>query len=160
VTVSPKTRDRLPWGLVSLLVLAMVVSFFDRGNLAVSAPVLAPQLGLSTWQVGVLLSDFLLSWLPSYLVRERHFTLNSVALWGALPYLFMAVSSMGGGILADRWISRGGVPVRVRRGFLVTGLLLTAAILPCVLPPRIEFAVAGLFVACLAFSSTPPTCFH
>ena len=84
---------------------------------------------------------FLLSWLPSYLVRERHFTLNSVALWGALPYLFMAVSSMAGGILADRWISRGGVPVRVRRGFLVTGLILTAAILP--LRPAAPHRVGG-----------------
>jgi len=325
VTASPKTRDQVPWGLVSLLVAAMVVSFFDRGNLAVSAPIRAPELGISPWGVGVLLSAFfwtyavgqigagwlvdraevrwvyaggfllwslatlgtafvasfggllamrlllgigesvtypassrilaavvpehrrglanslvdlgarlgpaagtmcgallvsslgwrrlflitggaglvwlvpwlmraprvlvpagtskhvagpswgqllrrrsfwgtcgglcganyawyfLLSWLPSYLVRERHFTLNSVALWGALPYLFMAVSSLAGGVLADRWISRGGVPVRVRRGFLVTGLILTAAILPCVLLPRIEWAVAGLFVACLAF---------
>jgi MFS family permease len=94
---------------------------------------------------------FLLSWLPSYLVRERHFTLNSVALWGALPYLFIAVSSMGGGVLADRWISRGAAPVRVRRGFLVTGLILTSAILPSVLLPRVEWAVACLFVACLAF---------
>jgi len=58
LTASPKTRDRPPWGLVSLLVIAMVVSFFDRGNLAVSAPVLAPELGISPWGVGVLLSAF------------------------------------------------------------------------------------------------------
>ena len=94
---------------------------------------------------------FLLSWLPSYLVRERHFTLHSVALWGALPYLFMAVSSMAGGVLADRWISRGGRPVQVRRAFLVTGLVLTSVLLPSVLLPRVEWAVAGLFVACLTF---------
>jgi len=327
VIASPKNRDRLPWGLVVLLVIAMVVSFFDRGNLAVAAPVLAPELGLSAWGVGVLLSAFfwtyavcqigagwlvdraevrwvyaagfllwssatlgtafvgsfggllamrlllgvgesvtypassrilaavvpehrrglanslvdlgarlgpatgtlcgallvsnlgwrglflisggaglvwlvpwlmsaprvlvvagtskqvagpswgqlvrkrsfwgtcgglcganyawyfLLSWLPSYLVRERHFTLNSVAFWGALPYLFIAVSSLGGGVLADRWISRGAMPVGVRRGFLVSGLILTAAILPSVLLPRVEWAVAGLFVACLAFGN-------
>jgi predicted MFS family arabinose efflux permease len=94
---------------------------------------------------------FLLTWLPSYLVRERHFTLGSLALWGALPYLFMAVTSMSGGILADRLILRGGVPVNVRRALLVTGLVLTSAILPCVLLPRVELAVAALFCACLAF---------
>lgn len=94
---------------------------------------------------------FLLSWLPSYLVRERHFSLSSVALWGALPYVFMAVSSISGGILADHWISRGASPVRVRRGFLVTGLVMTALLLPSVLLPRIEFAVGGLFMACLSF---------
>jgi MFS family permease len=94
---------------------------------------------------------FLLSWLPSYLVRERHFSLNSVALWGAMPYVFMAVSSVSCGLLADYWISHGGSPVKVRRGFLVTGLILTAVFLPTTLLPRIEFAVAGLFMACLTF---------
>lgn len=94
---------------------------------------------------------FLLSWLPSYLVRERHFTLNSVAIWGAMPYVCMAVSSLTGGVLADRWISRGASAVTVRRGFLVTGLVLTAVLLPSVLLPRIEWAIAGLFLSCLAF---------
>ncbi|MGP8246580.1 MAG: MFS transporter [Bryobacteraceae bacterium] len=94
---------------------------------------------------------FLLTWLPSYLVRERHFSLNSVALWGAMPYMIMAVSSISGGVLADRWISRGGSPVAVRRGFLVSGLVMTASLLPFVLVPRIEFAIAGLCLACGAF---------
>lgn len=325
MTASPTVRKRNPWGLVLLLVAAMIVSFFDRGNLAVAAPILAPELGLSTWNLGLLLSAFfwtyavsqigagwladrvevrwvyaggfllwssatlstafvgsfagllcmrlllgigesvtypassrilaavipehrrglanalvdlgarvgpglgtmcgallvarlgwralflisggaglvwlipwlakaprvlvpaqaqkqaagpgwaqllgrrdvwgtcgglcganyawyfLLSWLPSYLVRERHFSLNSVAIWAALPYLLMAVSSISGGILADRWISRGASAVKVRRGFLVTGLITTAALFPSVLLPRIEWAVAGLFLTCLAF---------
>jgi MFS family permease len=94
---------------------------------------------------------FLLTWLPSYLVRERHFSLNSVAFVGAAPFLLMAVSSISCGLLADRWIARGAGPVRVRRGFLVTGLLCTAVLLPSTLLPRVEYAVAGLFLACLAF---------
>jgi ACS family D-galactonate transporter-like MFS transporter len=94
---------------------------------------------------------FILTWLPSYLVRERHFTLTSVAYWGALPFLLMAVSSVSGGVLADRWISRGGSPVRVRKTFLVTGLTLTAVLIPWVLLPRLEWAVAGLLVSCFAF---------
>jgi len=321
----PAAPTRAPWGLVALLVIAMVISFFDRGNLGVAAPVIAPELGLSPWALGLLLSAFfwtysisqigtgwlvdrvevkwvyaggfvlwsvatlgtagvssfagllymrfllgvgeavtypassrvlaavipenrrglanslidlgarigpalgtfcgalmvvkygwralflitggcgllwlapwliaapsalatrtiaaaaapiswsmllrrravwgtcgglfganyawyfILSWLPSYLVRERHFSLNSVAYWGALPYLFMAVSSLGGGILADRWIARGRSPVRVRRQFLVTGLALTAVCMPAVLIPRLEFAVAGLLVTCFTF---------
>ncbi len=320
--MSPETKHKHPWGLVLLLVAAMIVSFFDRGNLAVAAPVIAPELGISTWNLGLLLSAFfwtyavcqiaagwlsdrlevrwvyagafvlwsaatlstafmttftgllamrlllgmgesvtypatsrvlaaviaerrrglanslvdlgarlgpalgtmcgallvakvgwrglflitggagvlwlipwlaraprkltpthaveatagpgwgellrrravwgtcgglfganyawyfLLSWLPSYLVRERQFSLNSVAFVGALPYVLMAVSSISGGLLADRWVSRGASPVKVRRGFLVTGLLLTSALLPLVLVPRIEFAVTGLFAAC------------
>ncbi len=320
--MSPESKRKHPWGLVLLLVAAMIVSFFDRGNLAVAAPIMAPELGLSTWSLGLLLSAFfwtyavsqigagwlsdrvevrwvyagafllwsaatlstafmttftgllamrlllgagesvtypatsrvlaaviperrrglanslvdlgarlgpalgtmcgallvarvgwrglflitgtagfvwlvpwlarapkrleplqevkrvavptwgdllgrksvwgtcgglfganyawyfLLSWLPSYLVRERQFSLSSVAFVGAVPYVLMAVSSVSGGLLADRWVARGASPVKVRRGFLVTGLLLTAALLPTVLVPRIEFAVAGLFAAC------------
>ncbi len=93
---------------------------------------------------------FLLSWLPTYLLRERHFSLNSLSLGGALPFLLMAVTSIGGGVLSDRMISRGAAPVRVRRGFLVTGLLLTAVFLPAVLLPRIEYALAGLCLSCLS----------
>ena len=94
---------------------------------------------------------FLLNWLPSYLVRERHFSMRSLAFWGAMPYLCMAVSSVSGGILADRWVGRGASPVKVRRGFLVTGLALTALFLPLVLIPSREFGVAGLMLACFAF---------
>jgi MFS transporter, ACS family, D-galactonate transporter len=315
--------DKRRWTVVALLVLAMVISFFDRGNLAVSAPVLAPQLGLSTWSLGVLLSSFfwtysiaqigagslvdrldvrlayslgfllwsaatlstammtsfagllgarlilgvgesvtypatshilaatvpearrglanslvdlgarlgpalgtfcgallvqrvgwrglflvtgivgmvwlipwlliaprinahgnprakaiswkelltrravwgtvgglcganyawyfLLSWLPSYLVRERHLSLGSLAVWGSLPYLLMAITSLSGGILADRWIRRGASPIRTRRGFLVSGLSATALVLPATLLPSRGWALAGLLLSCLAF---------
>ena len=51
-------RTRHPWGLLVLLVFAMTISFFDRGNLAVAAPVLAPELALSPWALGILLSAF------------------------------------------------------------------------------------------------------
>jgi MFS transporter, ACS family, D-galactonate transporter len=61
------------------------------------------------------------------------------------------VSSLGGGILADRWIARRGSAVRVRRGFLVTGLAFTALLLPGVLIPRIEWALGALFLSCLTF---------
>jgi MFS family permease len=94
---------------------------------------------------------FVLSWLPSYLVHERKLTMGSVAIWGALPYLFMAVSSVAGGYLADRFIARGASPVRIRRAFVSTGLLLAACLMPLCLLPRIEFALAGLFITCLAF---------
>ena len=325
MTAAPETRPRLPWGLVVLLVLAMGMNFLDRGNLAVAAPVLGPQLGIASWRMGILLSAFfwtyvvsqiaggslvdrievrwvyaagyflwsaatlfsgvmgsfggllsmrlllgvgesvaypatsrvlaavipeerrglanslvdlgarlgpaagtvfgalvaarfgwralflvtgavgmiwlvpwlvaaprtlvprrrqersaglswsqllhwksvwgtcgglcganyawyfLLNWMPSYLVRERHFSMNSLAFWGAMPYLSMAVSSLSGGILADRWIARGRNAVAVRRGFLVTGLALTALFLPLVLIPSVVWGVAGLLLACFAF---------
>ncbi len=94
---------------------------------------------------------FILTWLPSYLVRERGFSMGSLALWGALPFLMMAISSVSCGILADRLIARGGSPVKVRRGFLVSGLLLTAALMPTVLLPDVTWAVAALLATCFVF---------
>lgn len=94
---------------------------------------------------------FLLTWLPSYLIKERHFSLNSMAFWAAAPYMLMAAASLGGGILADRLISRGSRAIRVRQTFLSVGLLATAILLPSMLIPRIELALTGLSVACFAY---------
>jgi MFS family permease len=65
---------------------------------------------------------FLLTWLPSYLVRERGFSLRDMATLGSTPFWVMAVSTMIGGSLSDRWIRRGASPTRVRRLFAVAGL--------------------------------------
>lgn len=94
---------------------------------------------------------FLLSWLPSYLVKDRHFSLSAMAVWAAAPYFLMALTSIGGGVLADRLIVRGASAVRVRQTFVCAGLLLTSFLLPLVLIPRIEWALAGLLVACFAY---------
>jgi MFS family permease len=96
---------------------------------------------------------FFLTWLPSYLVQDRGMSMSSVAVWGSLPYLFMSVSLLGGGILADRLISQGRSPVQVRKTFLVSGLLAAAALMPTVLLPRIELSLAGLLLACIAFGA-------
>jgi sugar phosphate permease len=91
---------------------------------------------------------FLLTWLPSYLVDERSFSLKSMGVIGSFPFLVMVVPSLGGGVLADWLVSRGRSPVRVRRAFLAIGLLLTAILLPLTVVPRIELALAALFTAC------------
>jgi ACS family D-galactonate transporter-like MFS transporter len=65
--------------------------------------------------------------------------------------MLMAITSMSGGILADRLIVRGASAVRVRKTIVSAGLLATALLLPLVLIPRIEWALAGLLVACFAY---------
>jgi MFS family permease len=94
---------------------------------------------------------FLLTWLPTYLVKERHISFGSLAFFGTLPFLLMVVSSLGCGILADRLISKGGSAVRVRKGFLVIGLSLTAIFMLGVLSPRGELAITSLMIACFTF---------
>jgi len=94
---------------------------------------------------------FLLTWLPTYLVKERHISFGSLAFLGTLPFLLMVVSSLGCGILADRLISKGGSAIRVRKGFLVTGLSLTAIFMLGVLSPQGELAITSLMIACFTF---------
>jgi MFS family permease len=89
--------------------------------------------------------------LPTYLVKERQASYGSLAFLGTLPFLLMVVSSLGCGVLADRLIARGGSAVKVRKGFLVTGLLLTAVFMLGVLSPRGELAIVSLMTACFTF---------
>ncbi len=91
---------------------------------------------------------FLLTWLPSYLVDERHFSLKSMGVIGSFPYLIMVVPSLGGGMVADWLIGQGRSPVRVRKAFLTIGLLLTALLLPLTVTPHIGFALGALFTSC------------
>ncbi|MGD1072392.1 MAG: MFS transporter [Bryobacteraceae bacterium] len=69
---------------------------------------------------------FLLSWLPSYLVTERHFSMRAMGVLAALPFAATAVSSTFFGWLSDRLISRGRSINDVRKSFVVSGLLLCA----------------------------------
>jgi MFS family permease len=94
---------------------------------------------------------FLLTWLPSYLMRERHFSLASLAAFGSLPYLFMAISSVSGGALSDYLIKRGHAPIFVRKVFLSVGLCAMAFLLPFVLLPQTALSLAGLYSSCFGF---------
>jgi MFS family permease len=94
---------------------------------------------------------FILSWLPTYLVHFRHLSLGSMAIWGSIPYLLMAASSLGGGLLADFLISKAGQPVLIRKCFLAFGLAATALLLPTILLPQLGLALAGLLATCFAF---------
>ncbi len=94
---------------------------------------------------------FLLTWLPTYLVKERQISYDSLAFLGTMPFLLMVVSSLSCGVLADWLISRGGSAVKVRKGFLVTGLSLTAAFMLGVLSTQGPLAIVSLMIACFTF---------
>jgi MFS transporter, ACS family, D-galactonate transporter len=64
---------------------------------------------------------FLVTWLPFYLVRGRHFSLNEMARVGGLVFLMSALSSAASGKLSDRWINAGASPTIVRKGFMLFG---------------------------------------
>ena len=93
---------------------------------------------LQFWAVGVqyffliLIQSFYTTWLPTYLVRERHFTLASMGVYASLPWVSLFVMVFVTGALSDRilrrtrsvWAAR--VPVAVA-GFVISAVALIAA---------------------------------
>jgi len=93
---------------------------------------------------------FLITWLPSYLVMERHYSVSMIATFGSLPFWGIASSTIFGGWASDRWIARGGSPTRVRKTFVVTGLLICTLVLPGAIVQDMRVSMALLIVACLS----------
>lgn len=116
-------------GLVSMLWLPAWIKWMPKSNVvpaadATSAPSLREFLGLrSAWGTFIGLwccnyvNYFLLTWLPYYLVHERHFSLTAMAKIGGAGYLISAASATLSGWLSDRWIMAGGTPTTVRKTF-------------------------------------------
>jgi MFS transporter, ACS family, D-galactonate transporter len=79
---------------------------------------------------------FLVTWLPSYLRRGRHFSMDEMARAGGSIFLIFAVSSLVSGKISDRWIAAGASPTRVRKALLGVGsaglgvCLMAAAVAP------------------------------
>jgi len=65
----------------------------------------------------------LLTWLPTYLQRARHFSPNTMAKIGGATFLLAALSSPICGWLSDRWISSGASVTRVRKTFMGAGMV-------------------------------------
>lgn len=65
-------------------------------------------------------SYFLVTWLPFYLVRERHRSLDQMARIGGFVYLMFAISSLVVGKLTDRWIA-GGASFDIRKKLSAAG---------------------------------------
>jgi MFS transporter, ACS family, D-galactonate transporter len=91
---------------------------------------------------------FLISWLPSYLVDERHFSIRTMSLAGGLAFFGTAISASISGWASDRWLASGASLTRVRKTFTAAGAALgcSVALVSVVSDPRV--AVALLFIAC------------
>jgi ACS family D-galactonate transporter-like MFS transporter len=68
------------------------------------------------------LSYFLITWLPFYLVRERHFSPYKMARVAGISYLSAAIASTLCGWLSDRWVASGATPTKVRKTFMGAGM--------------------------------------
>ncbi|NIF80722.1 MFS transporter [Paraburkholderia sp. Cy-641] len=71
---------------------------------------------------------FFLTWFPTYLVKYRHMDFLKAGFMAAVPFLAAFVGILASGLLSD-WMMRRGVSATVARKVpIVTGLLLSTAI--------------------------------
>jgi MFS family permease len=131
-----------------------VASREDAGEMATMGAILSER---SAWftAFGLFCGNyywyFLITWLPAYLEKERHFPKTKMALFGWLPFLAIALSCIFCGWLSDRMIARGDSPTRVRKGFAGTGLVFATILVPVVLVRDPNLALALLTLACISF---------
>jgi MFS family permease len=107
---------------------------------------------------------FLVTWLPSYLVRGRHLPMTTMAKQGGLLFLMYAIATTVCGKLSDRWIRAGASPTRVRKGSMAIGscgvgicLVLTALSSDVVLPWMLFLSGTFLGISACATWTIPQT---
>jgi MFS family permease len=96
---------------------------------------------------------FLLTWIPSYLVKERGLAIDKMANVVSLCLVMVAAATISAGWLSDRLIERGVTPGRVRKSIVVSGLAFSSIILPAAFVTSATTCVVFLIVACIAFGS-------
>ena len=64
---------------------------------------------------------FEITWLPYYLVRERHLSMGTMAKLGGVGYLCYSAGAVFFGWISDRWIAAGGTPTLVRKAIAGVG---------------------------------------
>jgi MFS transporter, ACS family, D-galactonate transporter len=94
---------------------------------------------------------FLLTWLPTYLVNERKFSLFEMGRVSTIAYLVIAGSTIVAGWVSDRWIASGASPTLVRKTVVVCGLGGSVVIMPVALVQDINISIALLFASCVTF---------
>jgi MFS family permease len=97
----------------------------------------------------------LVTWLPDYFVRVRHFTLLEAGAYASLTYLVWAVSAPLGGWASDRLIRRGWKESRVRKGVLTAAFSTGLLLIPAALVAKPASAVPLVMAASLVGGSAP-----
>src|SRR5947208_16738428 len=102
------------------------------------------------------LSYFFLTWIPTYLVRGRSFSMDQMAAVMGAAYVSCALVAATCGWLSDRWIAAGATPTLVRKGFTSVGMAGAALfVVPCVLVgPRLATVFVVLVAASLGMCSS------
>jgi len=150
-------------GLASMLWLIPWVKWMPKKHMAVApsgpaAPGLMEFLRLrSAWGTciglfaGNYVSYFLITWLPFYLVRERHFSMDSMAKIGGVAYLLGACFAVLSGWVSDRWIASGASPTLVRKTFTGGGIACSGLLVGLAVVSGPVYCVAALILGVVFF---------
>jgi len=100
---------------------------------------------------------FLITWLPFYLVRQRSFSLQTMAVIGGTAFFVLAVSVITSGWLADRGMAAGESATRVLKSFCGGGLGIAAvSFVGVFLVADHRVAMGILIFSCLALGFCAP----
>jgi ACS family D-galactonate transporter-like MFS transporter len=94
---------------------------------------------------------FVLTWLPFYLVRERHFSLSKMATIGAGAYLLTGAVTTLTGLISDRLIAGGATPTRIRKTCMGAGMGFAPIIVVVALVPDRATSMIFLLIACMSY---------
>ncbi len=97
-------------------------------------------------------SYFLITWLPYFLVRERHFSMNTMAKIGGTAYLLGGLTSPLCGWLADRWIARGASPTLARKAFTGGGIACCGIFLGLAGVVDARYCAAAIILGVISYS--------
>lgn len=97
------------------------------------------------------LSYFLITWLPYYLVHERHFSMDNMAKTIGLAYVMAGVASPAAGWISDRWIISGATPTLVRKTVMGAGQVAAGVFLGICVVAGPTLAVVCLLLAAASY---------
>lgn len=92
-----------------------------------------------------------LSWLPSYLVLQRHISIGHSGSLGSLPFVISIVTTLLGGILADSWVKKTGRKTLARKAIIGCGLLLSTVFI--IIAAFAQNTVPAVIFLCLTMAS-------
>jgi MFS transporter, ACS family, D-galactonate transporter len=100
---------------------------------------------------GLFAQDYLLflilTWLPTYLVVEKHMTLIKAGFNSVLPWVVAALGAIVGGKLSDYLITKGWSSISARKFALTLGTLLCTLIIPAAFTNNIPLALTLISIS-------------
>jgi ACS family hexuronate transporter-like MFS transporter len=94
-----------------------------------------------------------ITWLPLYLFRVRHFSLQQIGLFAWMPFIAADAGSLCGGWLSGYLIGHGWTVDKARKSVIVTSMVLMVCGIPAAITHNPMWALAFIAVVLFGFQS-------